>query len=176
MSNGEEVRKTKSLPKKKLNRVDVPMVIIILILIAFGVVMVLSASAPKSLSENGTSYNYVIKQAGVAVLGIIIMYIISRLDYRKLKKWYLLIYFFSVLALFSVFVPGLGVAANGARRWVAIGSIQFQPSEITKIGLVIALAGYFTDERKDDYLFKSSSNSLFNSSSFLSIIPPTIFN
>ena len=47
------------------------------------------------------------------------------------------------------FVPGLGVAANGARRWVAIGSIQFQPSEITKIGLVISLAGYFTDERKE---------------------------
>lgn len=149
MSNGEEVRKTKSLPKKKLNRVDVPMVIVILILIAFGIVMVLSASAPKSLSENGTSYNYVIKQAGVAVLGIVAMFIISRLDYRKLKKWYLLIYFISVLALFSVFVPGLGVAANGARRWVAVGSIQFQPSEITKIGLVISLAGYFSDERKE---------------------------
>lgn len=149
MSNGEEVRQTKRLPKKKVNRIDVPMVMVILMLIAFGIVMVLSASAPKSLSENGTSYNYVIKQAAVAGLGLVVMYIISRFDYRRLKKWYLLTYFVSVLVLFLVYVPGLGVAANGARRWVAIGSIQFQPSEITKIGLVISLAGYFTDERKE---------------------------
>ena len=111
-------------------------------------VMVLSASAPKSLSENGTSYSYVWKQGIVAALGLVVMYLISRFDYRKLKKWYLLIYFFSVVVLFLVYVPGLGFAANGARRWVAIGSIQFQPSEITKIGLVLSLAGYFTDERK----------------------------
>jgi cell division protein FtsW len=149
MSNGEEVRQTKRLPRKKVNRIDVPMVMVILMLIAFGVVMVLSASAPKSLSENGTSYSYVFKQGGVALLGIAVMYVVSRFDYRRLKKWYLFIYFISVLALFSVFVPGLGAAANGARRWVAIGSIQFQPSEITKIGLVISLAGYFTDERKE---------------------------
>ena len=149
MSNGEEVRQTKRLPRKKVNRIDVPMVMVILMLIAFGVVMVLSASAPKSLSENGTSYSYVFKQGGVALLGIAVMYIVSRFDYRKLKKWYLFIYFISVLVLFLVYVPGFGVAANGARRWVAIGSIQFQPSEITKIGLVISLAGYFTDERKE---------------------------
>ena len=59
MSNGEEVRQTKRLPRKKVNRIDVPMVMVILMLIAFGVVMVLSASAPKSLSENGMYLNKV---------------------------------------------------------------------------------------------------------------------
>jgi cell division protein FtsW len=148
MPKAEEVRKTKSLPRKKLNRVDVPMVIIILILIAFGIVMVLSASAPKSLSENGNSYNYVIRQAGVAAGGLVLMWLVSRFDYHKFKKWYIPIYFFSVLILFLVYVPGIGLSVNGARRWAAIGPIQFQPSEITKIGLIIAIAGYFTDERR----------------------------
>ncbi len=152
MSN-EEVRKTKRLPKKKLNRIDIPMVIIIFILVAFGVVMVLSASAPKALSENGTSYYYLFKQGGIAIAGFLVMILISRYDYHRLKKWYIPIYFVSVLVLFLVYVPGIGVTVNGARRWINIGPAQFQPSEITKIGLVIAVAGYFTDERRVKHNF-----------------------
>ena len=65
----------------------------------------------------------------------------------KLKKFYKVIYVLSILILFSVLVPKLGVESNGARRWIKLGSIQFQPSEITKIGLIISLAGYYTDDR-----------------------------
>ena len=75
------------------------------------------------------------------------MVIAIEFDYTKLKKFYKVIYVLSILILFSVLVPKLGVESNGARRWIKLGSIQFQPSEITKIGLIISLAGYYTDDR-----------------------------
>ena len=99
--------------------------------------MVLSASAPSALSETGKSYTYFIKQFGFAVIGIFIMLFISKIDYRFYKKYYWLAYGVSVLVLLLVLIPGLGKSVNGATRWIKIGGFQFQPSELTKIGLII---------------------------------------
>lgn len=90
-----------------------------------------------------------------AVLGMIGMYILSKIDYRKYKKIYFLIYIVSVAVLFLVLIPGLGIEGNGARRWIAVPIInQFQPSEFTKIGLIIFFAGYLTEHKNDLRDFK----------------------
>lgn len=85
---------------------DFGLLIIIFIMLALGIVMVLSASAPASIAEEGNSYEYVKTQAISAVLGIIAMFVISKIDYRIYKKFDKLIYMTIIVLLASVVVIG----------------------------------------------------------------------
>ena len=128
------------------NKMDMPLVIVVLMLISLGIVMVLSASAPSALADFGNSYHYVITQGIAAILGLIAMIVLSKVDYKIYQKFYWWVYAFSILIIFSVLIPGVGMEVSGARRWIKLG-FQIQPSEITKIGLIISLAGYFSDKK-----------------------------
>ena len=132
---------------KSGNRVDFPLLIVILMLVALGLVMVLSASSPSALAEYGDSYSYFKKQALAICLGFGAMFVLSKINYDIYIKFYKIIYVLSVLILFMVLLPKpIGVESNGARRWIQLG-IQIQPSEITKIGLIIWVAGYYSDPK-----------------------------
>lgn len=133
---------------KSSNGVDLPLLIVVLMLVALGLVMVLSASSPSALAESGDSYAYFKKQAFAAFLGLIAMGILSKFNYDIYKKFYKAIYVLSVLILFMVLIPKIGVESNGARRWINLG-MQIQPSEITKIGLIIWVAGYYSDPKNN---------------------------
>lgn len=144
----------KSKNQKTLNFVNKPfdflLCVVIFILLALGIVMVLSASAPSALAEEGKSYTYAGRQLLFGIIGLIFMFVISKIDYRKYKKIYWPVYFASWIILLLVAVPGLGVSANGARRWVVIPGLgQFQPSEFTKIGLIVFYAGYLSDHKEE---------------------------
>ena len=89
------------------NKLDYILLITILLLLSLGVVMVLSASAPSSLSESGNSYTYFKKQFFFAIIGIILMLFVSKIDYRFYKKYYWMIYAVSVGVLLLVLVPGV---------------------------------------------------------------------
>lgn len=141
--------KVKKVSKFVNNQFDFFLCITIFLLLALGIIMVLSASAPSALSETGNSYTYVRKQAAFAVLGIALMFIISKIDYRFYKKYYWIIYFVSWAILLLVVVPGIGKSVKGATRWINLGFGQFQPSEITKIGLIIFYAGYLSDHKDE---------------------------
>lgn len=135
--------------EKKVNNialVDMPLLITVFTLLGFGMIMVLSASAPSALATYGNSYHNLLTQLEAAGIGLIAMIFFINFDYTRLKKHYKAIYIFSVLILFTVLIPQLGVENNGATRWIKIGPMQLQPSEITKIGIIISLAGYYTDE------------------------------
>ena len=78
------------------------------------------------------------------------MLFISKIDYRFYKKYYWAIYAISVLVLLLVLIPRLGKEVNGATRWIEIPGLgQFQPSEITKIGLIIFYAGFLSDHKNE---------------------------
>ena len=139
----------KTVPNFINNQFDFILFVIIIILLSLGIVMVLSASAPSAIAESGNSYSYVIKQLKAAILGIILMLIISKIDYRIYKKFYKAIYWISVLILLLVLIPGLGSSSNGATRWIDLKFIQFQPSELTKIGLIVFYAGYLADHKSE---------------------------
>ena len=139
----------KTVPNFINNQFDFILFVIIIILLSLGIVMVLSASAPSAIAESGNSYSYVIKQLKAAILGIILMLIISKIDYRLYKKFYKAIYWISVLILLLVLIPGLGSSSNGATRWIDLKFIQFQPSELTKIGLIVFYAGYLADHKSE---------------------------
>lgn len=139
----KKTNKVKKVSKFVNNQFDFLLCITILLLLALGIIMVLSASAPSALASENDSYAFVKKQAGFAVLGITLMFIISKIDYRFYKKYYWMIYFVSWAILLLVVVPGIGRSVKGATRWINLGFGQFQPSEITKIGLIIFYARVF---------------------------------
>ena len=146
--------KTKNINKvggvqRKRPQIDFVLVVIIIILLSFGIVMVLSASAPSALAETGDSYTYVTNQVIFAVLGLATMWFFSKVDYRIYKKLYWPIYWLSVGALLLVLIPGLGVNVSGATRWIDLGFSRFQPSELTKVGMIIFYAGYLTDHKDE---------------------------
>lgn len=127
---------------------DFILFMVVLILLGMGLIMVLSASSPMSLSTTSSSYTYIYKQAIAAVLGIICMIVISKINYKIYSKFYKLLWVVSIVALLAVIIPGVGVSVNGATRWIKFpifGSIQ--PSEITKLGLIIFFATYLTNHR-----------------------------
>ena len=146
--------KTKGIKKTKKGQMDFVLIIIIIILLSFGIVMVLSASAPSALAETGDSYTYVTRQIAFAALGLLAMWAASRFDYRKFKKIYWPIYWLSIGVLLLVLIPGLGSSGGGAKRWISLGFGQFQPSELTKIGMIVFYAGYLTDHKADLRSFK----------------------
>ena len=125
----------------KNKSLDYGLLIVVLVLLAIGLVTVLSASAHYSLRTEGDSYFYVKKQLLFAVVGIISMLIISRIDYRILNSrisYVLLGIAFVMLCL--VFVPGIGVTRNDATRWINLAGFQFQPSEIMKVAMIFFIA------------------------------------
>lgn len=150
MQRKNQKKKVKRFSKFLDNRMDYILFITVLILLSLGVIMVLSASAPSALSKTSKSYTYFVRQFIFAIIGIGIMLFISKIDYRFYKKYYWLVYAVSVLVLLLVLIPGLGREVNGATRWLGIPGLgQFQPSEITKIGLIIFYAGYLSDHKSE---------------------------
>lgn len=137
--------KSKKIKKFANKPVDFILCITVLFLLALGIVMVLSASSPASYAETGNSYSYVQKQAISAVIGLIAMFIISKIDYRIYKRFYKIIYFLSILII--AIVPLIGTEVNGAKRWIDLKFTTFQPSELTKLGLIVFYAAYLTINR-----------------------------
>ncbi len=121
-----------------------------LCLLAFGAVMVYSASSPLGvLNGQGNGTGDFIRYLIFGGIGLLAMYVLERgglalLDERVCR----LLLFGSFALLVLVLVPGFGVAINGARRWFAAGPIQFQPSELMKISLILYVARYLADHPK----------------------------
>lgn len=135
--------------KNKRKPFDYGLLIVVLVLLAFGLVMVLSASAPYALRTEGNSYFYASKQLKYAVLGVIMMLIISNIDYRIYKGRIADIAMIgSLLLLIAVLIPGVGITRNDATRWLGYGSFTFQPSELMKIALILFLSAKISKEPK----------------------------
>lgn len=113
----------------------------------FGAIMVYSASAMIALKESGSQFTYFFKQFGFTVAGIAVMYIVSRVDYRKYQSPYFVygLIALTVVLLMAVFAfPPI----NGARRWIRFAGFSLQPSELTKIALPVFLAYFLTKNEK----------------------------
>jgi cell division protein FtsW len=116
-------------------------------LIGFGVVMVYSASAFEAAVRFGDAQHYLKRQAIYAVAAYFVMWLMSRLDYQRLKPLtYPLL--FAVFAMLVATVAGLGHRAGNAYRWLAVGPIHIQPSELAKVSLVLWLAYSLSKKRE----------------------------
>lgn len=134
-------KRTRSNTLAKDRSMDTAFLLIVLVLLAFGLIMVFSASYAYALNYEGDSFYYIKKQGFFAVLGIIGMLVISRIDYRFFKKFWPVIYGIGIALLVCVFIPGLSVSTEtGVSRWVGVGSITFQPSEFAKFAVIVTFA------------------------------------
>lgn len=146
---------------------DMPMFTVIMILIVFGLIMMTSASYAYSYAEEGDSFAYTVRQIQGALIGLVGMFICSRLDYHALivpikigknKQNGNGITFAKILLLISlalmVMVLFFGESVNDAKRWITIFGTQFQPSEILKIAVIIMIAYMlqrYYEVRQDSY-------------------------
>ena len=126
--------------RKRGEAVDIPFLILILLLLAVGLAMLYSASFAQSEYDTGyeISTRYLQKQAVCAVIGLIAMYAFSRIP---AALWYRLawpLYWVSIALLLSVLF--IGEEVNGAKRWINLAGIQFQPSEIAKFTMILLFA------------------------------------
>ena len=146
-------KKEKSFSSFLNNPIDFTLVITILLLLSLGLVMLLSASSPSALSESGNSYSYFSKQLIFAVLGLIAMMFISKIDYRFYQKFYKHAWWISLLLLALVLIAGRTI--NGAKRWIYVTeTLSIQPSELVKILMIIFYAGILVKNRDELGLFK----------------------
>ncbi len=119
--------------------------LVTLALVAFGLVMVYSATSASAALANGDPAYYLKRQAIYALLGLVLMLAASRFDYRVLRRIAPLLVVTSLGLLLAVLA--LGQAVNGARRWITFGPAVFQPSELAKLALAIWAASYLTRRR-----------------------------
>lgn len=121
-------------------KMDVNFLLLVIIIVAIGLTMLYSASYPVALYEEGNPYFYISKQAVFAVIGFIGMLMVSKIDYRILKKYSYLLYGITIILLIMVlFTEPL----NGARRWLKFG-VSIQPSEIAKFAVILIFATYIS--------------------------------
>ena len=120
--------------------VDIPFLVLVLLLLAVGLVMLYSASSAQSEYDTGyeISTKYLQKQGVCAALGLVCMAVFSRIPAQLWYKNAWLLYGISIVLLLSVLAVGESV--NGARRWINIAGIQFQPSELAKFTMILLFA------------------------------------
>ena len=116
------------------------LVLVTLALVAFGLVMVYSAtSAPAALARTDPM-SYLKKQGAYALIGVALMMVASRFDYRRLRLLAPALVLTALAGCFAVLV--IGSRINGARRWIEIGPATFQPSELAKLAIAVWAASY----------------------------------
>lgn len=122
--------------------VDTPMVVIILVMLVFGIIMMFSAGYAWAIAEDLPGDYYFKRQCMMAGIGLVGMFGLSFLDYHFFQKqWVVTAAYFGSLALMILcFVPGIASPHNYANRWITIAGLEFQPSEIAKIALVLLFA------------------------------------
>ena len=109
-------------------------------LTAFGAVMVLSASAAPSISETSSAWSLFRRQLMWVGLGTVAMFVTMRIDYRRWRVLAVPSLVGSTMLLVLVVIPGFGVTANGATRWLGFGGVTLQPSEFVKLAMVLFVA------------------------------------
>lgn len=125
------------------HQLDVPLLISVMFLTLFGLVMVYDASAAQAFQNYQDKYFFIKQQLVWVILGILAMALLSFFNYQHFKKLALPILLLAFGLLLLVFVPGLGVSALGAHRWLNIGFINIQPVEIIKLASVIFFSALF---------------------------------
>ncbi len=122
---------------KKTAVMDIPLFLTVIVLVCIGIVMVYSASAVISQEKFSSSYHFLIKQSIWAMAGILLMLVFSQVDYNHFQKFSRPAVIVTVILLFIVlFRPTM----LGARRWIKIGPIGFQPSEMAKLVMILFIA------------------------------------
>ena len=121
------------------------LLIAVILLSLFGILMIYSASSIWALYKYNDSFKFARMQFIFFVIGLILLFILSKVDYHFYKNNANKILFICLILLILVLIPGIGKIRNGSRSWFGIGSLGIQPSEFSKIGLIIFVSKYLSN-------------------------------
>ena len=139
VASKEQARKEKQKNKLIGEFFDYNILIIVALLIIFGLIMIYSTSSYNALNEKGNANYYLEKQALAVSAGLFFMFLAMFFPMKWIKNLSEIIYFVSLATVFLV-LTGLGASEGGATRWIYIGPISVQPSELVKIGIIVLMA------------------------------------
>ena len=133
----------KTQNKKQVNAVryfDYSLLTIVIFLVCYGLIMLYSTSSySATINFNGNSMYFFKRQAIISAGSIVVMLIVAKMDYHRFEKLSKLAYAVSFVLMALVWVPGIGIEAYGARRWIRIPGVgmQMQPAEVTKVAVIL---------------------------------------
>lgn len=139
----------KAAPKLIVGDMDWTFLFVVVLLLAFGLVMLLSASAPAGASIYGNSYYFFFKQFGFAAVGFVGMIFVSKINYNTYKRLAPTMMLICTILLVCVLIPGIGASHNGSRRWLNTPGIEVQPSEFMKPVIAMYFAKLVDDGKYD---------------------------
>ena len=128
--------------------IDRPLLIAILILLCIGLLMIASAGVFYGRVRFGDAYYFFKQQLLGLGVGLILLYIFQRVHYLAWRRFVVPLFFIALGLLVLVFIPGFGTTVYGAARWVEIGPISFQPSEVMKLSIILYLASWLSSRGK----------------------------
>ncbi|MDD6284309.1 MAG: putative peptidoglycan glycosyltransferase FtsW [Firmicutes bacterium] len=151
-NNPRVLRKSRQKPKLKIiqsGKVDIVFLSLLLVLVTAGLISLFSASYSYSLTNYGDSYHFIKKQAIFAVVGLVIMFAASKIDYHIYRKFAWLIYFASLIMLVVVLILPPLQEGFDYKRWLKIGGFSFQPSEIAKFAIILLFSHLISNNYKE---------------------------
>ncbi|MDK2835881.1 MAG: cell division protein FtsW [Thermosediminibacterales bacterium] len=128
---------------------DFVLIMTVSILLGIGIVMVFSSSAVWAFYKHKDSLYFLKRQMAWCMIGLFAMVIMMNFSYWKLKRYSKLVLFGTLFLLIIVLIPGIGIELNYARRWIGVGSITVQPSEIAKMGIILFLASSLSKRQSE---------------------------
>lgn len=128
-----------------LKQIDWKLIAIVLTIFIFGIIVLSSAT----LTQQTGNYSQIYKQIFAFLLGVALIIFILFFDYNFLGKYYKELYIISLILLFIVLIPGIGVERGGARSWLNLGPLDFQTSELVKLTFILSYAK-IVEKKKDN--------------------------
>ena len=132
----------------KKKSVNIVLLISVLLISIFGIVMIYSASYVWAEYKFNNPFKFVINQSIFFIIGVVLMFIISKINYNIYYNKANILFIFCLILLILVIIPGVGSVRNGSRSWFGIGSFGIQPSEFTKLTLIIFTSKYLVNNEK----------------------------
>lgn len=130
-------------------RPDYVLALVVALIVGLGLLAVYSASMAIGLSDYNNVNYFIVRQAAGAVIGALLLIFFARLDYHHLKRWSPLIMLAALAGLLIVLIPHVGFSSNGASRWIVLGPLpEIEPSEFTKLALVIYIAAWLSSKQE----------------------------
>ncbi|HHW41547.1 MAG TPA: stage V sporulation protein E [Syntrophomonadaceae bacterium] len=130
--------------KQRKQAPDFILFLVVLFLLTLGIIMVFSSSYVYAQIHYGDGAHFLKNQLAWALLGIAGMVTVMKIDYSNFKRWAIPIFGASVFLLLLVLIPGVGITIKGSTRWLGVGPLTFQPSEVAKLAMVIFLAKFLS--------------------------------
>ena len=143
---GGEPISSRMARKAPIRHLDPTLLLVTLMLAAYGAVMVFSATVHRQEEAGLDPQLFVKRQIAYLIAGVVVLLVLSSFDYRHLRTFAPFVYGATILGLVLVLTP-LGDVQKGASRWIDLGFFQAQPSELAKVAVIVTLAAFFAEKK-----------------------------